>query len=331
MVQPQLAHRPPSRPVLESYVHITGATYTAKAGDRFIGVNRAGAVTVTLPTAEVRKGRVYTIKDESGAAASNNITIDTEGSETIDGSATDTIASNYEVRTYYSDGTNWFIIPVIAFDATSPSTQAHGDAAAVGTAAVAARRDHKHAMPTGLANVLEDTTPQLGGDLDANGKDITGIGHVGFLATQDASAGANDLDDYEEGTFTPTIQDDSLSNGESQTYTTQVGRYTKIGNTVFFQLRLVVSSIGTLTTGQGARVAGLPFTSNTTANNRVAVHVAEAGGLSITASENVTGIIVENTTYIYLTLYDGTAGTSALLLSEFTADGAVTVAGHYEV
>ena len=34
------------------------------------------------------------------------------------------------------------------FDATSPSTQASGDSAVVGTAMVAARRDHKHAMPT---------------------------------------------------------------------------------------------------------------------------------------------------------------------------------------
>jgi hypothetical protein len=40
-----------------------------------------------------------------------------------------------------SDGT------IAAFDATSPTNQAFGDAAAVGTAAFAARRDHKHAMP----------------------------------------------------------------------------------------------------------------------------------------------------------------------------------------
>lgn len=40
-----------------------------------------------------------------------------------------------------SDGT------IVAFDATAPSTQAFGDAAAVGAAAFAARRDHKHAMP----------------------------------------------------------------------------------------------------------------------------------------------------------------------------------------
>lgn len=34
-----------------------------------------------------------------------------------------------------------------AFDATAPTTQAYGDAAATGSATVAARRDHKHGMP----------------------------------------------------------------------------------------------------------------------------------------------------------------------------------------
>ena len=43
-----------------------------------------------------------------------------------------------------------------AFDATNPSTQAIGDAAAVGAAAVAARRDHKHAMPA-FGNVVAQT------------------------------------------------------------------------------------------------------------------------------------------------------------------------------
>lgn len=37
---------------------------------------------------------------------------------------------------------------IIAFDATVPATQAFGDSAATGSTAVAARRDHKHAMPT---------------------------------------------------------------------------------------------------------------------------------------------------------------------------------------
>ncbi len=74
MVQPQETHRPPLRTVVEAYVSVTGATYTARAGDRLIGVNRAGAVTVTLPTAQLRAGRTYTVKDESGANTTGGAT-----------------------------------------------------------------------------------------------------------------------------------------------------------------------------------------------------------------------------------------------------------------
>ena len=125
MVQSQQTHRPPLRAVLEAHVTVTAAAYTAKGGDRVIGVNRAGAVTITLPTAEVRKGRVYTIKDESGAAASNNITVATEGSETIDGASTDVVDINYEAKSYYSDGTNWFTMPLLPVGShTTPAASA---------------------------------------------------------------------------------------------------------------------------------------------------------------------------------------------------------------
>jgi hypothetical protein len=44
------------------------------------------------------------------------------------------------------------------FDATAPSTQAYGDAAAVGSAVVAAKRDHKHAMPAAYSLADEAVT-----------------------------------------------------------------------------------------------------------------------------------------------------------------------------
>ena len=37
---------------------------------------------------------------------------------------------------------------IAAFDATAPSTQAFGDSPSAGSASVAARRDHKHGMPS---------------------------------------------------------------------------------------------------------------------------------------------------------------------------------------
>lgn len=75
--------------------YILHTTYTA-----------TGAVAITLPT--TTEERIICIKD-TGNASVNNITIDTEGSETIDGSDTYTLDIDYEYIWLYSDGSNWFI------------------------------------------------------------------------------------------------------------------------------------------------------------------------------------------------------------------------------
>lgn len=80
--------------------HVLLVTYTT-----------TGAVTsLTLPTAQTLDGRVLVIKDAGGNANTNNITIDTEGSQTIDGSATFTLDGDDEYLKLCSDGSNWFII-----------------------------------------------------------------------------------------------------------------------------------------------------------------------------------------------------------------------------
>jgi hypothetical protein len=92
---------------------VNAATYDLLATDYILNVTYTGtgAVTsLTLPTAQVIEGRTIVIKDAGGNAGTNNITIDTEGSETIDGSATNVINTNYGYVTLYSDGSNWFII-----------------------------------------------------------------------------------------------------------------------------------------------------------------------------------------------------------------------------
>jgi hypothetical protein len=62
----------------------------------------------TLLTLDKVVGRVYTIKDESGTAGTNFITINCEGAATIDGQTSIQITINYGFVTVYSDGTNWF-------------------------------------------------------------------------------------------------------------------------------------------------------------------------------------------------------------------------------
>ena len=89
----------------------TAANYTTLTTDSYIGVtDTSSARTITLLSASVADGRIIIINDESGLAGTNNITIATEGSETIDGSATLVISSNYGVARLISDGTDWFTI-----------------------------------------------------------------------------------------------------------------------------------------------------------------------------------------------------------------------------
>lgn len=88
------------------YASVTTTPYTASADTYIIGVNRAGPVAITLPANTA--GRIIAIKDESGNASVNNITI-TPASGTIDGQANLVIAGNYVSYTLYCNGSNWFI------------------------------------------------------------------------------------------------------------------------------------------------------------------------------------------------------------------------------
>lgn len=90
---------------------VTAATYTVLVTDYYIGVDStSNAITLTLPAAATAgPGKTYVVKDEGGQAAANNITIDGDGAETVDGTATFDLNSPYAAVTVYTDGSNWFI------------------------------------------------------------------------------------------------------------------------------------------------------------------------------------------------------------------------------
>ena len=73
---------------------------------------------------------------------------------------------------------------------------------------------------------------------------------VGFPATQVASSDANTLDDYKEGSWTPTLNAGTFSSASC--------RYTKVGNivTIFFDV--------TVGTGGGSQITNLPYTAAAT-------------------------------------------------------------------
>jgi hypothetical protein len=88
-------------------------------------------------------------------------------------------------------------------------------------------------------------------------------GAISFPATQVPSAGANDLDDYEEGTFTPAFS----ASGSTFSYTgtgAQTAQYTKIGRLVEFDITLILNTSGNTLTANALTITGLPFTATST-------------------------------------------------------------------
>lgn len=82
---------------------------------------------------------------------------------------------------------------------------------------------------------------------------MSSVAGVNFPATQVASSDANTLDDYEEGTWTP-----SLTGGGSPTgYTTRTAQYTKIGRLVRLTAYFVITGKGSLS--GGLQISGFPF------------------------------------------------------------------------
>jgi hypothetical protein len=102
------------------------------------------------------------------------------------------------------------------------------------------------------------TTGQVGTTLGVGGATPSASGSgITFPATQSASTNANTLDDYEEGTWTPTV---TALVGSITTVTGQAGNYTKIGSRVIIEFCFDITSIGTATVA--IAVSNLPFVPN---------------------------------------------------------------------
>jgi len=94
------------------------------------------------------------------------------------------------------------------------------------------------------------------GRFTTNGLSFPNGNGIDFSASAGAGASSSLLDDYEEGTFTPTAFGETTSGTTS--YTNRYGFYTKIGRQVNITLLIGWSSL----TGTGnLRIGGLPFTS----------------------------------------------------------------------
>jgi hypothetical protein len=177
-----------------------------------------------------------------------------------------------------------------------------------------------------LVNHLERLNKE--GVIDLADAAITATKGIVFPATAVDQSNVNTLDDYEEGTWTPTIL--GTTTAGAQTYSGQVGRYTKIGRLVAIEGSVILSAKDVLTAGS-IRIGGLPFT---------AANVASMPGMGVSFYRNINfaagyaqlGVqVVQNTTQLALIQSGDNVGEGAIAAADIGNTSGVGFAGVYTV
>ena len=138
------------------------------------------------------------------------------------------------------------------------------------------------------------------------------------------TAAANALDDYEEGTWSPTIQGSTTTG--TVTYVVRNGKYTKIGNTVFWELYVSWNS------GNGAGfflINGLPYTVQSSTPTYASVNIGYLQLLTVPGSSQIMGLHAAGNTYLYF--YAMPLGGGANTQVNYDGSASVIMSGHYVV
>jgi hypothetical protein len=158
-----------------------------------------------------------------------------------------------------------------------------------------------------------------GGTVAANGVGVT------FPATQVASSDANCLDDYEEGTFTPTVFGSTVAG--IGVYSAQGGFYTKVGNIVTVQVYLIWSALAGAT--GDLRFGGLPFAASASTNAISAASIGYANNITLTASNVLT--IFNSGTNTFVQAYQYPVGGGASTIVPVALSGGIIYSITYRV
>ena len=139
------------------------------------------------------------------------------------------------------------------------------------------------------------------------------------------------LDRYEEGTFTPALKNGAT--GVTMSHSTQFGRYTRIGNRVHINLRVIVNGNGSADNSTMA-IFGLPFTCDNTGGSETAIPCSYAAGLNLgTAGDSLVGNTDANgTAKFWIMVWTSTDGNSTGATRDvLSSDATLNFAGVYEV
>jgi hypothetical protein len=147
----------------------------------------------------------------------------------------------------------------------------------------------------------------------------TGTG-IAFPAVLNASSDVNTLDDYEEGTYTPTVSYSGSTSGV--TYTSRTGSFTKIGNVISVQIAIACSSKGT---GSGSVVVSLPFANKT---ERAGLAIGNTQGISANNS-SYQAMIESGLSNVYFRVPSGLGSTTELGYADIANNFYIAMSGVY--
>jgi hypothetical protein len=186
--------------------------------------------------------------------------------------------------------------------------------ASAGNSGLKFRDDLNCIMPCGQDGANSDADQDLG-QSGVRFKNLYLSGGVRLGGTGSANA----LDDYEEGTFTPTMPSASSVN-----ITSQEGKYVKIGKYVWVQGRIQWNSLS----GTTPKFGGLPFTVENTGGEAgysmsITPYVNEGLGSIPSGRGYIQGYFEKGTTTITYTWQPNTLNAS------FTSSGNIYFAGGY--
>ena len=192
--------------------------------------------------------------------------------------------------------------------------------------------DNAHlASGVDAAKVTTGTLPmaRLSGTLPAlNGSSLTSLPaatSVAFPASQSASANANTLDDYEEGTFTPVLH---AATNDNHTMSTQKGFYTKVGGLVTVACHYVHLSGGS--SSGDVTISGFPFPCRNITHHTPIFNWGYCTSASITAGFHFSGFMTPNLTTLTMKTWDATGGTTTTQFSEIPAYVTMAFGGTYQ-
>jgi hypothetical protein len=278
---------------------VADAAYTVLTTDRIVAYSSISAArAVTLPAASAYPvGVPLWIIDESGSCSgTNTITVNRAGSDTIDGATSFVLDAPYATVCLASNGSNkWTAIvgepnlspamiginttpdstnklacksSAVLFDNIGTNVQVKVNKSAAGnTASFLFQSAYSGFSECGLIGNNDFTMKVYNGSswLDALVLPAaTGIpsipqGGIKFPATQIPSADPNTLDDYKEGSWTPSLRFNGSTTGITY-FSTPVGSYVKIGRLVLGFGYMLLTSKGSFGGSDVATISGLPYT-----------------------------------------------------------------------